>query len=381
MTSQTGVVADPHRLPGPVTAAPARPPRVWPAVALLGVFWALYSVWRWTELGTSLGFFGFLILLGVGALTTLLFAGWWLAASRVPWTERLLVFGTAVGCGVGAAFLTDKRLGPFLLLPGLPLVLTVWTLGLVAARKWAPGRRRVALVGVLGLSWGAFLLARGEGMGGDGQIALRWRWSPTPEQAYLAELARAGQPAGPPVPCQGLSLRPGDWPGFRGPDRDGTLRGVRIATDWEAAPPALAWRRLIGPAWSSVVVVGDRLFTQEQRGESEAVVCLDAATGRTLWSHPDAARHEDVQGGAGPRATPTFAEGRLFALGATGILNCLDAGTGDRLWSRDIAADAGTKVPMWGFSSSPLVVGTHVFASNHVARASPMPATSSRGGP
>src|SRR5262245_10304888 len=61
--------------------------------------------------------------------------------------------------------------------------------------------------------------------------------------------------------------------------------------------------------------------------------------------------------GSGPRATPMFADGRIYSLGATGILNCLDAATGQRKWFRDIAADAETKVPMWGFSSSPLVVG------------------------
>jgi outer membrane protein assembly factor BamB len=106
-----------------------------------------------------------------------------------------------------------------------------------------------------------------------------------------------------------------------------------------------------------MAVVGDRVFTQEQVGDSENVVCLDAATGLTAWSHQDAARHEDGQSGPGPRATPTFADGRLFALGATGILNCLDAVSGKRQWSRDIAADAGAKKPIWGFSSSPLVVG------------------------
>jgi outer membrane protein assembly factor BamB len=154
-----------------------------------------------------------------------------------------------------------------------------------------------------------------------------------------------------------LQVQPGDWPGFRGPNRDAIVRDVRLATDWDASPPQLVWKRLIGPAWSSIIVVGERLFTQEQRGSQEAVVCLDAGSGRTLWSHDDAARHEDVQGGAGPRATPTFAAGRLFALGATGILNCLDAATGERHWYRDLAADAETQVPMWGSSSSPLVVG------------------------
>src|SRR5262249_36535359 len=138
MSSQTVSVADAHPLPGPGGAAPARLPRIWPPVVLLGLFWTIYSVWRWTELGASLGFVGFLILLGVGSLTTLLFAVWWLAASRVRWTERFVVLGTAVFCGLGAAFLAHPLLGPFLLLPGLPLVLTAWTLGLFIVRQWPP---------------------------------------------------------------------------------------------------------------------------------------------------------------------------------------------------------------------------------------------------
>ena len=157
-----------------------------------------------------------------------------------------------------------------------------------------------------------------------------------------------------------MGLQPGDWPGFRGANRDGAVHDVQIATNWNEKPPRLLWKRRIGPAWSSVAVVGDRLFTQEQLGDNEAVVCLDAATGRTVWSHQDAVRHEDDQGGPGPRATPTFAAGRVFALGATGMLNCLDAQTGKRQWFHDIAADAGTKPPIWGFSSSPLATGNLV---------------------
>jgi outer membrane protein assembly factor BamB len=327
---------------------------------LLGLFWPIYSVWRWTDLGLSFGFMGFLILVGIGVLTTLLFALWWLAASNVSWNERFLVLSSAVFAGIGAALLGHKYVVSFLLLPGLPLVLTFWTLGLILMRNWPARRRSFALVVGLCLSWGAFLLIRAEGVGGDFQLALRWRWSLTPEEIYLAGPEENDKKVVPPGEKEGLKLRPGDWPGFRGPNRDGNLRDVHIATDWETTPPKLLWRRRIGPAWSSVAVVGDRLFTQEQLGQQEAVVCLEAADGRTLWSHKDAARHEDGLGGAGPRATPTFAEGRIFALGATGILNCLDAVSGDRKWSRDITTDAGTKVPVWGFSSSPLVAGNLV---------------------
>src|SRR5262249_46733025 len=215
MSSQTDFAADPHRLPESAPAAPATPPPVWPAVVLLGLFWAIYLVWRWTDLGTSFGFFGFLIVLGILGLTTLLFAIWWLAASRVRWTERLLVFGAAVGFGIAAVVLSDKSLGPFMLLPGLPLVLTAATLALVLMRKWPAHRRRIALVTVFCLGWGAFLLLRGEGMGGDGAIAVRWRWSPTPEQTYLAELEPAGQSARQAVRGETLTLRPGDWSRLR----------------------------------------------------------------------------------------------------------------------------------------------------------------------
>ncbi len=363
MSSQADLADLPQ---APTVKAPASLPRIWPPVVLLTLFWVVYSVWRWTDMGLSLGFMGFLMLLGIGVLTTLLFAIWWIAASRVSWSERLLVFGVAIVAGIGAAIFGHRLLGPFLLLPGLPLVLTTWAFTLIVVRNWSERQRGVALTTVVLMTWGAFMLLRAEGMGGNGQLAIRWRWTNTAEETYLDTPEGKANTAGLSGKKNGLSFRPGDWPEFRGSDRDATVRGLRIATDWDTAPPKLLWKRRIGPAWSSMVIIGDRIFTQEQLGPKEAVVCLDAGSGKTLWSQQDAARHEDVQGGAGPRATPKFADGRIFSLGATGILNCLDAETGERKWFRDIAADAETKVPMWGFSSSPIVAGdlVVVFAGN-----------------
>ena len=135
---------------------------------------------------------------------------------------------------------------------------------------------------------------------------------------------------------------------FRGPRRNGRLSGVRIRIDWRQ-PPQELWRHRIGPGWSSFAVVGDSLFTQEQRGDDEYVVCYNAATGAEVWTHHDAARFSEMVGGPGPRATPTFHAGRLYTFGASGHLNCLDAASGKGLWSRDVVADSKASVPQWGF--------------------------------
>ena len=141
------------------------------------------------------------------------------------------------------------------------------------------------------------------------------------------------------------------------------IHDTRINTDWEKSPPVEIWRRSVGPGWSSFAVQGDRLYTQEQRGDEEIVSCYNAATGAPIWMHRDKARFYESNGGAGPRATPTLHNGRVYALGATGIVNALDARTGGVVWSRNGQADTGAIPPGWGFAGSPVVVGDLVIVA------------------
>jgi outer membrane protein assembly factor BamB len=143
--------------------------------------------------------------------------------------------------------------------------------------------------------------------------------------------------------------------GFRGTKRDGVVTGSHLQLDWTAAPQQI-WRQRIGPAWSSLIVVNGHVVTQEQRDEAEVVACYDAATGKEAWVFEDDVRFHESLSGAGPRGTPAFADGKIFALGGKGNLHCLDAVTGKPLWSHDLVAEAKATVPQWGFAVSPLVV-------------------------
>jgi outer membrane protein assembly factor BamB len=141
------------------------------------------------------------------------------------------------------------------------------------------------------------------------------------------------------------------------------IHGVQIETDWSTSPPVELWRRKVGPGWSSFAVRGAFVYTQEQRGDDEDVSCYNLASGKLVWRHRDLARFWEPGSGAGPRGTPTVVDGRVYTLGATGIVNALDANTGAVVWSRNAQSDTGAKRPEWGFSSSPLVVNDVVIVA------------------
>ena len=169
------------------------------------------------------------------------------------------------------------------------------------------------------------------------------------------------------------------FPQFLGPNRDCKIPGPNLATDWDAAPPKKLWRQPIGAAWSGFAVAAQHAVTQEQRGENEAVVCYDLQSGAVLWIHTDSGQYKTAIAGEGPRATPTVHNGKVYTLGATGVLNCLELTTGKPVWQRHIAIDAGldldapvdqsglssnrNKAKEWGYASSPLIVDDKVVVS------------------
>jgi outer membrane protein assembly factor BamB len=179
------------------------------------------------------------------------------------------------------------------------------------------------------------------------------------DEAHFAALEsdRAAQPiASPGAIAAAPDRRPEAlWPAFRGAARDGRY-AHSIRTDWPADGLPLLWHQPIGGGYASFVVADDTLFTIEQRRNQEVVTAYDPDTGRERWSHGWEAFFQETMGGDGPRATPTWHDGRLFALGAAGELRSLNAATGSQMWRTDILTDAGATNLTWAMSASPLIV-------------------------
>lgn len=230
------------------------------------------------------------------------------------------------------------------------LLTLVWFLFLSRFAIWA---RIVGLFLIAGLVAGIKNLTRVEGaVDGSGRPNIVWKWAPRHEVPALPDKAKNSTP-------QARTDIP-DVPQFFGPNRDGVVHDARLDHDWAAHPPKLRWRQPSGLGWASFAVVGGRAFTLEQRGEDELVTCYDAPTGALVWSHVHPkTRFVEWQGGDGPRTTPTISNGKVYALGATGVLDCLNLNDGSLVWTRNVL-EGQPKNLMWGKSSSPLVYGDKV---------------------
>jgi outer membrane protein assembly factor BamB len=371
-----------------------RPLRLWPGVVAVALQMLLWIV------APLVSDDAVLIATGGSALLGLVVVVWWLFFSRAAWLERiaaivLIVVAVWATYGLVHASVSNGMMGA--MLPVLSIVpMCIALVGWASISRLLDGALRLPAMAVaIALACAAMTLVRTDGIQ-NGGAQLQWRWTPSAEERLLArgnddpkvtpaavvtkaseetsstrDVATASSIAEPVAPKAAAAATPTTeatvstvapkvtvaWPGFRGPQRDGVVRGVRIETDWAQKPPVALWRQPIGPGWSSFAVRGDVIFTQEQRGDDELVAAYSLKTGEPVWRHRDATRFWESNGGAGPRGTPALSsDGRVYAFGGTGMLNALDASSGTVIWSRNAGTDAKKSIPEWGFSSSPAVI-------------------------
>jgi outer membrane protein assembly factor BamB len=154
-----------------------------------------------------------------------------------------------------------------------------------------------------------------------------------------------------------------DWPQWRGSNQDGISR---THPDWFAGwptDPRPAWSAQVGVGFSSMAVVQGRVFTMGNQGDVDTVYCLDAETGRVIWSHsyPCPLQPRFYEGG--PSATPTVRDGRVYTFSKKGHLIALAQDNGNVLWSRNLREELDLDLPEWSFAGSPLVHGDLVIVN------------------
>ncbi len=334
-----------------VEAADKKRLRLLPGIVIVILQWVIrFVIPAFVPEAAVIGVFGALL----GGLAIMV---WWAFFSRAPRTDRWGAIAVMILAMVATSRFLHISIATGMMgmvfavyaIPGLSLAFVIWA---VASRGLSDRLRRVTMVMAIFLACSVWTGVKTGGFDTDGNHDFLWRWAQTSEERLLAQAADEHMA----MPASVVAGTGPDWPGFRGPNRDSIVRGVRIQTDWSASPPIELWRRSIGPGWSSVAVRGNLFYTQEQRGDDEVVACYDLMSGEPVWRHADAARFWESNGGAGPRGTPTLSGKGVVTFGGTGILNVLNASDGSVVWSRNVASDTEAKVPHWGFSSSPLVI-------------------------
>ena len=179
--------------------------------------------------------------------------------------------------------------------------------------------------------------------------------------AAVASPVASAQPSGSPTTSASAHASGSGnyWTNYRGPNRDGRYDEMPVLTNWPAQGLQLIWKEPVGIGYASITIADGRAYTLEQRRRQEVAAAYDVNTGREIWTAKWNAEFKE-ETGDGPRSTPTFDNGLLYVLGATGELRCLDAKTGAVKWGKNILSDNAAQNLPWAMAASPLIVDDKV---------------------
>lgn len=150
-----------------------------------------------------------------------------------------------------------------------------------------------------------------------------------------------------------------DWPNFRGPNRN----GISHESGWfpKGAKLKENWRVQVGQGFSSVTVVGTRVYTVGYADDKDTIFCLSADDGSTIWKKSYPSKKGALFYPGGTSATPTISGGRVYHFSRAGGLFCLDSKSGKVIWEKHVVKDFDASKPTWGYASSPVVLNDRIY--------------------
>jgi outer membrane protein assembly factor BamB len=184
-----------------------------------------------------------------------------------------------------------------------------------------------------------------------------------------------------------IPIKADDWPQWLGPKRDGVWRETGILEQFPKDGPKVRWKAPVGLGYAGPAVADGRVyvfdrvldndaknpanpFSKEKVKGAERLLCLNEKDGQEVWKHAYPCDYQ-ISYAAGPRTTPTIQDGKVYGLGAMGDLFCLNSKDGKLIWSKNLVEEYKCSVPLWGFSSSPLLDGDRLIClvggNDHIA--------------
>lgn len=181
--------------------------------------------------------------------------------------------------------------------------------------------------------------------------------------AFLSAQLAAQQP---PAGRRGAANAPrqtAEWPGWRGPNRDGRSPDTGLLAEWpDGGPRLMLTVKNLGAGFSAVAVSGGRIYTMGDRSGAQYLIALSDSDGSEVWAARIGPDWDDEY--PGPRGTPTVSDGVVYALGTEGDLVAVDAASGKERWRKNLERDFGGRMMSgWRFAESPLVDGDRVIVT------------------
>jgi outer membrane protein assembly factor BamB len=152
----------------------------------------------------------------------------------------------------------------------------------------------------------------------------------------------------------------GDWPQWRGPNRDNISTETGLLRSWPASGPKVLWSTPVAQGYAGAAIKGDRVYINDyDEAKKEHVTrCISLATGKDIWrwSYP-----VEIRPNHGiTRTVPSVGNSLVFVLDPKCRFHALDAKSGKLVWQKNLVQEYKTVIPGWYAGQNPLLDGDRV---------------------